>query len=111
MRARVEPSDPPTVPLKIARTVERQGITLSGRGQARAPSRQLSAPARLLLFLIGLWRWTAPMRLPRCRFEPSCSVYAQQSIGRYGAARGGWRALRRVTRCHPWNPGGVDPLV
>lgn len=69
-----------------------------------------SLPARLLLLFIRLWRWTAPMRVPRCRFEPSCSVYAQESVRRYGAMRGGWRALRRIARCNPWNPGGVDPV-
>ncbi|MDQ3931259.1 MAG: membrane protein insertion efficiency factor YidD [Actinomycetota bacterium] len=50
------------------------------------------------------------MRVPRCRFEPSCSIYARESINRYGAARGVWRAVRRIARCHPWNPGGVDPV-
>ncbi len=71
---------------------------------------QASPLARLLLVLIRGWRWTAPMRIPRCRFEPSCSAYALESIRRYGAARGGWRALRRIARCNPWNPGGVDPV-
>lgn len=66
--------------------------------------------AWVLLSLLRLWRWTAPVRSGRCRFAPSCSSYAIAAIGRFGAFRGGWLALRRVGRCHPWNPGGVDPV-
>ncbi|MDQ3733008.1 MAG: membrane protein insertion efficiency factor YidD [Actinomycetota bacterium] len=50
----------------------------------------------------------SPALPPRCRFYPTCSAYAVTALQRYGAARGGWLALRRVLRCHPWNPGGVD---
>jgi len=46
-----------------------------------------------------------------CRFNPSCSDYAYQAISRYGLLSGGFRALKRVLRCHPWNKGGNDPLV
>jgi putative membrane protein insertion efficiency factor len=45
-----------------------------------------------------------------CRFHPSCSVYAIEALQRHGAIKGGWLAFRRVTRCHPWNPGGYDPV-
>jgi uncharacterized protein len=52
----------------------------------------------------------SPMFGPSCRFYPTCSNYAIEAVRTHGAARGGWLALRRVCRCHPWNPGGVDPV-
>ncbi|MFA5844651.1 MAG: membrane protein insertion efficiency factor YidD [Coriobacteriia bacterium] len=45
-----------------------------------------------------------------CRFTPSCSAYAAGCVERYGVFKGGWLAVRRVARCHPWNPGGWDPV-
>jgi uncharacterized protein len=64
--------------------------------------------AWLLLKLVALYRATAAFRAPRCRFHPSCSSYAVVAIERHGARRGSWLAVRRLGRCHPWNPGGVD---
>ncbi|MCM3903126.1 MAG: membrane protein insertion efficiency factor YidD [Pyrinomonadaceae bacterium] len=52
----------------------------------------------------------SPLLPPACRFTPSCSVYAMEAIDRYGALRGSSLALRRLLRCHPFNPGGYDPL-
>ena len=69
-----------------------------------------SLPARLLAALVTAYRWTAVMRSPRCRFYPSCSTYALQALRKHGALRGTWLATRRVLRCHPWNPGGIDPV-
>jgi uncharacterized protein len=63
-----------------------------------------------MLALIRAYRWTALVRSPRCRFMPTCSTYAVQAVVAHGAIRGGWLAIRRVGRCHPWNPGGVDPV-
>ena len=52
----------------------------------------------------------SPLFPPSCRFSPSCSSYAITSLERHGLLKGGWLALRRTARCHPWNPGGYDPV-
>ena len=65
----------------------------------------------VLLVLIGFYRYAiSPMLGRHCRFEPSCSQYASQAIGEHGAVRGSWLASRRLCRCHPWHPGGFDPV-
>lgn len=64
--------------------------------------------ARLLLVLINLYQRTSAWRSPRCRFHPTCSEYAVRAVEVHGALRGSGHAIRRIGRCHPWNPGGVD---
>ena len=60
---------------------------------------------------IRLYQLTlSPLLGPRCRFQPSCSSYALEAITRHGVAHGVWLTLKRVARCHPWNPGGFDPV-
>jgi len=70
-----------------------------------------SVGAKAFLALIaGYRRFVSPFLGPRCRFYPSCSEYAAIAIRRHGAARGVILAIRRLARCHPWNPGGYDPV-
>lgn len=52
----------------------------------------------------------SPLLGPRCRFHPSCSAYALEAVERYGLCRGGWLALKRLGKCHPWHAGGLDPV-
>ncbi|WP_142026856.1 membrane protein insertion efficiency factor YidD [Blastococcus colisei] len=64
---------------------------------------------RALLAAIRFYsRAISPALPPRCRFYPTCSAYAAEAVERHGAARGTWLALRRLAKCAPWHPGGVD---
>lgn len=66
---------------------------------------------RLALLLIQFYRYAiSPMMGRHCRFYPSCSCYAQEAIETHGFLRGGWLAARRLGHCHPWHPGGYDPV-
>lgn len=56
-------------------------------------------------------RWLSPLLPSACRFHPTCSEYMMDAVRKYGAARGVWMGLRRLARCHPFNPGGLDPVV
>jgi uncharacterized protein len=65
----------------------------------------------LLLTFIQLYRrLISPLLPPTCRFQPTCSAYAMEAIRGYGAISGGWLALKRVFRCHPWGGNGYDPV-
>ena len=69
------------------------------------------ALARLLIGLIsGYRKFVSPLLGARCRFYPSCSAYALEAIRVHGAGRGSWLAVRRLSRCHPFHPGGLDPV-
>jgi uncharacterized protein len=61
--------------------------------------------------LIRVYQWTlSPLIGPACRFYPSCSQYALQSVLRFGLLHGSWLSVKRLGRCHPWHPGGFDPV-
>jgi uncharacterized protein len=68
-------------------------------------------PRRLAMLLIRAYqRIVSPVLPPACRFSPSCSQYTLEAIERHGILRGGWLGARRLVRCHPFNPGGFDPV-
>jgi putative membrane protein insertion efficiency factor len=75
-----------------------------------SPSARRRSPlgAVLLVLVRGYQLVVSPWIPPRCRFYPSCSAYAVSALSTHGGLRGGWLAVRRLGRCHPWNPGGVD---
>ncbi len=68
----------------------------------------LAAAARVIVATYKLA--VSPFLPPACRYYPTCSVYAAEALKRHGFLRGGWLAAKRVARCHPWSPGGVDPV-
>ncbi|MCA1993338.1 MAG: membrane protein insertion efficiency factor YidD [Coleofasciculus sp. S288] len=64
----------------------------------------------LILVIRGYRVFISPLFPPTCRFQPTCSSYAIQAIERFGPWRGSWLAMRRILRCHPFHPGGYDPV-
>jgi hypothetical protein len=70
------------------------------------------APAAwvLMLLVTGYRRFVSPLLGPTCRFEPSCSAYSLEALRMHGALRGTWLTVRRIARCHPFHPGGYDPV-
>jgi uncharacterized protein len=66
---------------------------------------------RIALWLLRFYkRFLSPLLPPMCRFEPTCSVYTMQAVDKYGVLRGVWLGMKRLGRCHPFNPGGWDPV-
>lgn len=74
------------------------------RYSSRLIVRALASPIRVYQ------RWISPALPPRCRFYPTCSSYALEALAVHGPAKGLWLVVRRVTRCHPFHPGGYDPV-
>ncbi|GAB6933770.1 membrane protein insertion efficiency factor YidD [Calditerricola satsumensis] len=65
----------------------------------------------VVLALIRVYqRWISPLKPPVCRFYPSCSAYAYEAVAKYGVRKGLALAIKRVAKCHPFHPGGVDPV-
>jgi putative membrane protein insertion efficiency factor len=66
---------------------------------------------RLLIALLRTYQYAiSPFLGRRCRYYPSCSEYAVEAVEKHGAIKGGWLGVKRVCRCHPWHPGGYDPV-
>lgn len=78
---------------------------------ASVPGGLAGVPRQIGIGLIrGYQRFLSPMFPPSCRFTPSCSQYALEAVTRYGLLRGTWLGARRLLRCHPFHPGGFDPV-
>ncbi len=64
----------------------------------------------VMALIVGYQRTLSHMMLTQCRFMPSCSHYTYEAVERYGALKGTWLGIRRILRCHPFHPGGYDPV-
>ena len=83
-------------------------LDLSPRLAVPAGPARRAARAPFVLLIRFYQRVISPWTMSSCRYYPSCSQYALVAIQRHGVLRGGWLAMRRLGRCHPWTPGGVD---
>jgi uncharacterized protein len=84
---------------------------MSARDATKEAQAAPTRAALLIMLPIMLYRrFIGPMLGPRCRFEPSCSAYALEALRIHGALRGSWLTVRRIGRCHPFHPGGYDPV-
>ncbi|HMH92591.1 MAG TPA: membrane protein insertion efficiency factor YidD [Streptosporangiaceae bacterium] len=79
-------------------------------GGQQAPGRRSVGVRVLVLLLTGYRRLISPLLPPSCRFYPSCSAYALEAVQVHGALRGSWLTARRLSRCHPFHAGGLDPV-
>ena len=78
---------------------------------AERGSNPLRARSRIIAFMFAFYRSVvSPLLGPGCRFEPSCSHFSEQAIERYGLLRGAKMTVARIARCHPFHPGGYDPV-
>jgi putative membrane protein insertion efficiency factor len=85
--------------------------TWVAEGEARVEQKSLTPGAFLVSLPIWAYRWLiSPWLGPRCRYLPTCSVYALDALAHHGAIRGGWLAIRRICRCHPFGGHGFDPV-
>jgi len=83
---------------------------VTSTAQRETRKRPSAAAWLLILLLNGYRRFVSPLLAPRCRFYPSCSAYALEAVRLHGALRGSWLAARRLSRCHPFHAGGLDPV-
>lgn len=109
MKARAHPASPAAAPDRAPAAVEKAAGLSNGDGTPGFPER--GRLARLAIGGIRLYQWIiSPILGSHCRHAPTCSHYAIEAIERHGPLRGGWLALRRLLRCHPWGTSGYDPV-
>src|SRR6185437_1379581 len=100
----------------VWRDVRRTGSGCSNRGgvsrwRRGTRNESIASMRTVLVLVVRAYQVTlSPLLPPSCRYYPSCSAYAIEALERHGAWRGGWLALRRIARCHPFRPGGYDPV-
>ncbi|MCH7947824.1 MAG: membrane protein insertion efficiency factor YidD [candidate division Zixibacteria bacterium] len=93
----------------LSRTSARKSISLSEKSQSR--NNQNSLLAYPVVCLIRIYQiLISPLIGSNCRFHPSCSNYAIESFSQYGVMKGFFLTLKRLSKCHPWHPGGYDPV-
>jgi len=83
--------------------------SVSTSENATAPRPGIAARG-VLLFLRAYQLILSPLNFSSCKFQPTCSHYAYEAVQRYGTRRGAWLGLKRLSRCHPFTPGGFDPV-
>ena len=114
----VPDSDADSVPNADAVTIP-DGPREAPEPGSAAPSQRRSLPVRILrgvpafavIFIIRAYQvMLSPLLPSSCRYIPSCSAYGLEAVERYGAFRGGWMAVKRIARCHPFRAGGYDPV-
>jgi putative membrane protein insertion efficiency factor len=64
----------------------------------------------LVLLIKGYQLLISPLLPPSCRYQPTCSQYAKEALNKYGLFKGGWFAIKRISKCHPWGGSGYDPI-
>ena len=84
--------------------------TRDQQAKQQAPGRRSAAAWLLVQAIRGYRGFISPLLPPSCRFYPSCSAYALEAVQVHGALRGSWLAVRRLSRCHPFHAGGLDPV-
>ena len=94
---------------KVANRMELDAAVSRGRGSPRR-TRGARMKAVLLTGIRGYQYLLRPMLGSNCRFAPSCSDYAREAVEKHGALLGSWLAVKRIARCHPYHPGGYDPV-
>jgi hypothetical protein len=83
----------------------------ASKAMQKVASFLIQIPKRIVLIIIWVYQNTfSRLTPPSCRFQPTCSNYGYEAIEKYGLLKGGWLAIKRIGRCHPFNPGGYDPV-